>query len=232
MAQVLVPTGGSGACCLVPRLLRICTEGRCGHRPLRSLLRPKRFNAAVGTSLARPVRHGRTICRRQIRTAARLPAFESFAPANDACSASADKQGLSLQAGLMPIAWCLMPVACSLFPVPWCLVGAGNGGQARLVPTGGSVPGSLVGAGYPWRSMIAATERVCSLSPVPCSLMPRRSGIPVAIDDRRYRAGLFPVPCPCSLFPVPCSPDKKHPTVRLGAFYLRVSACAPVTPAR
>ena len=30
-------------------------------------------------------------------------------------------------------------------------------------------------------------------------LMPRRSGVPVAIDDRRYRAGLFPVPC--SLFP-------------------------------
>ena len=43
----------------------------------------------------------------------------------------------------------------------------------------------------------------CSLFPVPCSLMPRRSGVPVAIDDRRYRAGLFPVPC--SLFPVLCS---------------------------
>ena len=182
---MLVPTGGSDAWCLVPRLLRICTEGRCGHRPLRSLLRPKRFNAAVGTSLARPVRHGRTICRRQIRTAARLPAFESFAPANDACSASADKHGLSLQAGLMPRR-SGVPVAiddrryrAGLFPVPCC----------------------LVGAGCPWRSMIAATERVCSLFPVPCSLMPRRSGVPLAIDDRRYRAGLFPIPR--SLFPVP-----------------------------
>ena len=68
-------------------------------------------------------------------------------------------------------------VPCSPFPVPWC----------------------LVGAGYLWRSMIAATERVCSLFPVACSPMPRRSGVPVAIDDRRYRAGLFPVAC--SLFP-------------------------------
>ena len=32
------------------------------------------------------------------------------------------------------------------------------------------------------------------LFPVPRSLMPRRSGVPVAINDRRYRAGLFPVP--------------------------------------
>ena len=40
-------------------------------------------------------------------------------------------------------------VPCSPFPVPWC----------------------LVGAGYLWRSMIAATERVCSLFPVPCSLV-------------------------------------------------------------
>ena len=40
--------------------------------------------------------------------------------------------------------------------------------------------------------------------------MPRRSGVPVAINDRRYRAGLFPVPysllpinipAPRSLFP-------------------------------
>ena len=42
---------------------------------------------------------------------------------------------------LLPIAWCLLPV-----------------------------PRSLVGAGCPWRSMIAATERVCSLFPVPYSL--------------------------------------------------------------
>ena len=33
----------------------------------RTQLRPKRFKAAVGTSIARPVRHGRTICRRQIQ---------------------------------------------------------------------------------------------------------------------------------------------------------------------
>ena len=64
-------------------------------------------------------------------------------------------------------------------------------------------------------------DKQCLSLQAACSLLPRRSGVPVAIDDRRYRAGLFPVPCSlvgagcpwrsmiaatervCSLFPVP-----------------------------
>ena len=62
----------------------------------------------------------------------------------------ADKQCLSLQAGLLPVARCLLPF-------PGGGRRGGNGGRLRAVPTEPSLRQKM--SGIPWRTLCAATTR-------------------------------------------------------------------------